>query len=98
MNMGNCKKEVRINGKKLKNTKEIKFLGLTIDHKLTLKKHIQEKKQCLRPGNGPIDKKTTTLTVIFWIRLGCTHTKTTTASQVGDLVGCDQSALFLTTA
>ena len=42
MNMGNCKKEVRINGKKIKNTKEIKFLGFTIDHKLTLKKHIQK--------------------------------------------------------
>ena len=43
MNMGNCKKEVRINGKKLKNTKCTKFLGLTKDHKLTLKSHISQK-------------------------------------------------------
>lgn len=43
MNLGNCKKEVKINGKKLKNTKETKFLGLTIDHKLTLNAHITQK-------------------------------------------------------
>ena len=43
MNMGNCKKEVKINGKKIKNVKEMKFLGITIDHKLTLYKHITNK-------------------------------------------------------
>ena len=43
MNMGNTKKEVRIEGKNLKNTKETKFLGLLIDHKLTLSKHIKDK-------------------------------------------------------
>ena len=41
--MGNCKKEVKINGKKIKNVKEMKFLGITIDHKLTLYKHITNK-------------------------------------------------------
>ena len=43
MNMGNCNKEIIVNGKRLKNTKETKFLGLTIDHKLTLHRHITEK-------------------------------------------------------
>ena len=43
MNMGNCKKKLQINGKKLKNTKHSKFLGLDIDHKLTLKEHINLK-------------------------------------------------------
>ena len=43
MNMGRSKKEVRIKGKKLKNVQEIKFLGLLIDHKLTLKNHIKDK-------------------------------------------------------
>lgn len=38
------KKVVKINGNKLKkHHKETKFLGLTIDHKLTLKSHINEK-------------------------------------------------------
>ena len=37
-NMGNCKKEVTINGEKIKNTKLTKFLGIQIDHKLTLNK------------------------------------------------------------
>ena len=40
MNLANCKKEVKIKGKKLKNTK---FLGLTIDHKLTFKAHLNQK-------------------------------------------------------
>ena len=31
--MGNGKQEVRINNNKLKDTKEITFLGLKIDHK-----------------------------------------------------------------
>ena len=43
MNLANCKKEVKIKGKKLKNTKNTKFLGLTIDHKLTFKAHINQK-------------------------------------------------------
>ena len=43
MNMGNTIKEVTIEGKKLKNIKETKILGLHIDHKLTLHKHIKDK-------------------------------------------------------
>ena len=42
MNMGKSKREVFVNGTKLSNTKEMKFLGLTIDKKCTLKKHIEE--------------------------------------------------------
>ena len=41
--MGNCKKEAHINGQKLTNVTEMKFLGITIDHELTLYKHITNK-------------------------------------------------------
>ena len=41
--MGKSKREVFVNGTKLSNTKEMKFLGLTIDKKCTLKKHIEDK-------------------------------------------------------
>ena len=41
MNLGNTKRKVYIDGKKLKNTNETKFLGLLIDKKMTLKNHIQ---------------------------------------------------------
>ena len=43
MNMGNSKQEIHVNNKKLKINKEITFLGLEIDHKLTLKSHINNK-------------------------------------------------------
>ena len=51
-NMGNCKKEVTINGEKIKNTKLTKFLGIQIDHKLTLNKQKNDNSQSiLLPDN-----------------------------------------------
>ena len=52
MIMGNCNKKVfSINGTKLENANEMKFLGLTIDKKLTLKKTHRDQDQQILPSN-----------------------------------------------